>query len=65
MADAKTVGETFLPRDRGEALIDVTERLYERLRHVEQFVMHDQGYKLARENEAYFLRSLIDIIERS
>lgn len=59
--------EVFLPRDRGIALVEVTEMLYARLAIVMDIYDHASVWyiQIALMEEIKFLRNLIDLIERS
>ena len=68
MTDVVDLRGMFLPRDRGAALIDVTELLYERLRWIDDFSTDPfmrWEMRHAYKEQARFLRDIIDLIERS
>lgn len=63
----------FLPKDPTQALIEIKEKLYERLSTIRGWLENSEkdeyGYldfaDNQLENEAIFLQNLLDIIERS
>ena len=66
-----TPSQTFLPKDRDGALQAIKDKLYDRLyaqtcpeykKHGAEWV---NGYNKATIEEQWFIRTLLDIIERS
>lgn len=69
------MGDKFFSKDRAKAFDEIKEMMYDRMKHCEEAIISDPveqwgnqwevGYDDAIRDEIEFIRSVIDMLERS